>query len=161
MTQGEILADELRRALRGDAWHGPALLEVLANLPPEEAMQRPLPAAHNIWELVLHIASWANIALRRINGGQAEPYEGEDWPEVHGFTQENWTDACTAMRESYERLSEVVLGMTDDELLAKAPKSERTIAGMINGVVQHAAYHGGQIALLKKSITTHHRRAAL
>lgn len=161
MTQGEILADELRRSLRGDAWHGPALLEVLANLSAEEAMQRPLPAAHNIWELVLHIASWANIALRRINGGQAEPYDGEDWPEVHGFTQENWDDARTAMRESYERLSEVVLGMTDDELLAKAPKSERTITGMINGVVQHAAYHGGQIALLKKSITTHHRRAAL
>ena len=161
MTQGEILADELRRSLRGDAWHGPALLEVLANLSAEEAMQRPLPAAHNIWELVLHIASWANIALRRINGGQAEPYDGEDWPEVHGFTQENWDDARTAMAESYERLSEVVLGMTDDELLAKAPKSERTITGMINGVVQHAAYHGGQIALLKKSITTHHRRAAL
>jgi uncharacterized damage-inducible protein DinB len=161
VTQGEILADELRRSLRGDAWHGPALLEVLAGLSPEEAMQRPLPAAHNIWELVLHVGSWANIALRRINGGQVEPYDGEDWPEVHGFTQENWEEACSAMRESYERLSEVALGMTDDELLAKAPKSERTIAGMINGVVQHAAYHGGQIALLKKSITTYHRRAAL
>ena len=150
MTQGEILADELRRALRGDAWHGPALQEIVANLSAEEAMQRPLPPAHNIWELVLHIASWANIALRRINGGQVEPYEGEDWPEVHEFTQDRWESACTAMTESYERLSEVVLGMTDQELTAKAPKSERTIAGMVNGVVQHAAYHGGQIALLKK-----------
>ena len=65
------------------------------------------------------------------------------------------------MTESYERLSEIVLGMTDEELMAKAPKSERTIAGMVNGVVEHASYHGGQIALLKKSITTHHRRAAL
>lgn len=161
MTQGEILADELRRALRGDAWHGPALQEVLAQVSAEEAMQRPLPSAHNIWELVLHIASWANIAARRINGGQVEPYEGEDWPVVHEFTQERWEAACRTMAESYERLSEVVLGMTDEELMAKAPKSERTIAGMVNGVVQHAAYHGGQIALLKKSVTTHHRRAAL
>lgn len=161
MTHGEILADELRRSLRADAWHGPALLEVINQVTAEEAMQRPLPAAHNIWELVLHITSWANIASRRINGGQVEPYDGEDWPEVHEFTQEKWEEACTAMAESYERLSEVVLGMTDQELMAKAPKSERTIAGMVNGVVQHAAYHGGQIALLRKSITTHHRRAAL
>ena len=161
MTQGEILADELRRSLRGDAWHGPALQDLISSLTAEEAMQRPLPAAHNIWELVLHIASWANIALRRINGGQVHPLDGEDWPEVHEFTQDKWEQACTAMAESYERLSEVVLGMTDEELMVNAPKSQRTIAGMINGVVQHAAYHGGQIALLKKSITTHHRRAAL
>ncbi len=108
-----------------------------------------------------HITSWSNIALRRINGGQVAPFEGEDWPEVHGFTSDNWNSAREALNESYERLSEVVLGMTDDELNALAPKSERTIAGMINGVVQHAAYHGGQIALLKKSVSTHHRRTAL
>ena len=161
MTSGQVLSDELRRALRGDAWHGPALQEILADLSAEEAMQRPLPRAHTSWELVVHMTSWANIALRRINGGQVEPFEGEDWPEVHGFTGDNWDAACEALTESYERLSEVVLGMSDDELAARAPKSERTIAGMINGVVQHAAYHGGQIALLKKSVTTHHRRTAL
>lgn len=161
MTRGEVLSDELRRALRGDAWHGPALQEILADMSAEEAMQRPLPKAHTPWELVAHITSWSNIALRRINGGQAEPFDGEDWPLVHGFTADNWNSACEALRESYERLSEVVLGMTDQELDAKAPRSERTIAAMINGVVQHAAYHGGQIALLKKSVSTHHRRTAL
>jgi uncharacterized damage-inducible protein DinB len=121
----------------------------------------PLPKAHTPWELVVHMTSWSNIALRRINGGQAEPFDGEDWPVVHGFTADNWNSARESLTESYERLSEVVLGMTDEELDAKAPKSERTIAAMINGVVQHAAYHGGQIALLKKSVSTHHRRTAL
>ena len=78
MTHGELLSDELRRAVRGDAWHGPSLHELISHLSPEEAMQRPIPAAHNIWELVVHITSWANIALRRINGGQVEAYDGED-----------------------------------------------------------------------------------
>jgi uncharacterized damage-inducible protein DinB len=161
VTSGEILASELRRALRGEAWHGPALQEIVGDLAAEEAMQRPLPKAHSIWEIVVHITSWSNIALRRINGGQVEPYEDEDWPPVHDFTEEKWQQACKEMTESYERLSEVVLGMSDDELSAMAPKSERTIGGMVNGVVQHAAYHGGQIAVLKKSVSTHHRRTAL
>lgn len=161
MTQGERLSDELRRALHGEAWHGPALEELVASVTPEEAMQRAVPTGHTIWELVLHISSWSNIALRRINGGQVAPYEGEDWPETGGFTQEHWDEAKRALTESYERLSEVVLGMTDDELMAKAPLSERSIAGMIDGVAQHAAYHGGQIALLRKLVTTHHRRTAL
>jgi uncharacterized damage-inducible protein DinB len=161
MTHAELLSDELRRALRGEAWHGPSVQELVAPLSAEEAMQRPIPAAHNIWELVVHITSWSNIALRRINGGQVEPYDGEDWPEVHDFTEKNWNHAREALADSYERLSEVVLGMTDDELEAKAPNSTRTIAGMVNGVAQHAAYHGGQIAILRKSVTTQHRRTAL
>ena len=124
-------------------------------------MQRPIPAAHNIWELVVHITSWSNIALRRINGGQVEPYEGEDWPEVHDFTEARWGEAREALNESFERLSEVVLGMTDDQLEANAPKSSRSVAGMVSGVAQHAAYHGGQIAILRKTVSTQHRRTAL
>ena len=161
MTRGENLADELKRALHADAWHGPALEELLANLSVEEAMQRPIPNAHNSWELTLHLASWAKIALRRIQGGQAEPYDGEDWPSIGGFSQEHWDDARSALSNSYERLSEVVAGMTDAELTALAPQSTRSIEGMISGVVQHAAYHGGQIAILSKAVSTQHRRTAL
>lgn len=161
MTQGEILSDDLRRSLRGDAWHGPALRDLLSNMTPEEAMQRPIPTAHSIWEIVLHITSWANIAQRRIAGGQPEPFEDEDWQVVGGFTADLWDKANTALSESYERLSEVVLGMTDEELEARAPKSDRSIGAMVSGVAQHAAYHGGQIAILKKLVSTHHRRTAL
>lgn len=161
MTLGELLSDDLRRALRGEAWHGSSVQELIAPLSAEEAMQRPIPAAHNIWELVVHLTSWSNIVLRRINGGQVEPYEGEDWPEVHDFSDEHWNQAREALAESYERLSEVVLGMTDEELSANAPKSTRSIAGMVSGVAQHTSYHGGQIAILRKAVTTQHRRAAL
>lgn len=161
MNDGQILADELGRALRGEAWHGPALQELLRDVSAEEAMQRPIPTAHTIWEIVRHITSWSNIALRRINGGHVEPFDGEDWPEVHEFTAANWQSACEEMVASYERLSQAVSGMPDEDLAATAPRSPRSIAGMVNGVAQHAAYHGGQIALLKKAVTTHHRRTAL
>ena len=161
MTKGELLSDDLRRAVRGEAWHGPSLYELISHLSPEEAMQRPIPAAHNIWELVVHITSWANIALRRINGGQVEAYDGEDWPEVHDFSQTRWEAAREALAESYERLSEVVVGMSDDDLSANAPQSTRSVAGMVSGVAQHASYHGGQIAILRKVVSVQHRRTAL
>ena len=161
MTKGELLSDDLRRAIRGDAWHGPSLNELVGSLSPQEAMQRPIPTAHNIWELVVHITSWSNIALRRINGGQVEAYDGEDWPEVHEFTQAGWDGARQGLMESYERLSEVVIGMSDDDLDVNAPQSTRSVAGMVSGVAQHTAYHGGQIAILRKLVSTQHRRTAL
>ncbi|MGK2960849.1 MAG: DinB family protein [Gemmatimonadaceae bacterium] len=161
MTSGELIADELRSALRGDPWHGPSLVSLVDDLSVEEAVQRPIPAAHNIWELVLHITSWSNIALRRINGGQQEPFDGEDWPEPGAISPERWSQIVAEMSESHERLCEVVAGLSDDRLSELAPGSSRSIAFMLHGIAQHDAYHGGQIALLRKVVTTKHRRAAI
>lgn len=161
MNHGELAADEIRRALRGPAWHGSSLHELLAALSPEEAIQRPIPTAHNIWELVLHITSWSNIVLRRITGGQVEPYEDEDWPVPGEMTAEQWDGDREALAESHERLTEVVAGLSDEDMLAGAPKSANSVAVMLHGVAQHDAYHGGQIALLRKIVTTRHRRTAI
>ncbi|HEX2723886.1 MAG TPA: DinB family protein [Gemmatimonadaceae bacterium] len=160
MTHGELVADEIRRALRGPAWHGSSLMELLAAVSADEAIQRPIPTAHNIWELVLHITSWSNIAYRRITGGQTQPFDGEDWPLAGEPTVNRWAAACEAMVESHERLTEVVSGLSDDQMLANAPESANSVAVMLHGVAQHDAYHGGQIALLRKVVTTRHRRAA-
>lgn len=157
-SRGEQIADEIGRALLGDAWHGPALNELLADVSAEDAVQRPIPAAHNIWELVLHITSWSNIARRRITGGQVEPSEGEDWPRPGPISENRWADARAALAESHERLREIVAGMSDDDLARNAPQSERSVAAMLHGVTQHAAYHGGQIGLLKKAVHARHRR---
>lgn len=161
MTTGESIADELRRALRGGAWHGPSLSEAVAGITVELAMQRPIPAGHNIWELVLHITSWATIATRRINGGYPEPFEGEDWPESGEFTPERWASIVNDLAESHEQLCSTVEAMTDEELARNAPGSDQSLAFMLHGVAQHGAYHGGQIMLLRKAVTTLHRRTAL
>jgi uncharacterized damage-inducible protein DinB len=161
VTHGELAADELTRAVNGDAWHGPSLRELVSSIPFEEAMQHPIPTAHSIWEIVLHITSWANIALRRITGGEVEPREGEDWPVVGEMTSARWDEAREELALSHQRLCEMVMTLTDDEILAKAPKSPNSVAVMLHGVAQHGAYHGGQIAILKKVVTIHHRRMAV
>lgn len=159
-TRGERIADEIGRALNGPAWHGPSLNELLVGVSAEDAVQRPVPAVHNIWELVLHITSWSNIARRRITGGQVAPSEGEDWPRLGPISENRWAEARAALNESHERLREIVSGLSDDDLARFAPQSESTVAGMLHGVVQHAAYHGGQIGLLKKAAHARHNRAA-
>ncbi|MEO5579235.1 MAG: DinB family protein [Gemmatimonadaceae bacterium] len=161
MTEAEMIADELGRALRGDAWHGPSLTELLEGVTADDAMQRSMPVAHNIWEIVLHLTSWANIALRRIAGGQVQPFQDEDWPPTGEMTVNRWWAARQELAASYERLRDITVAMSDARLDELAPQSERTIAMMLHGVSQHSAYHGGQIALLKKSIIPCHRRAAI
>src|SRR6266436_5564254 len=59
-TQSEAarIAELLRRAFGGSAWHGPALLELLEYVDSATAAAKPLSDVHSIWELVLHIAVW-------------------------------------------------------------------------------------------------------
>jgi uncharacterized damage-inducible protein DinB len=156
-TEGERIAIEIGNALAGDAWHGPSLNELLEGVTPEDAVQRPITSAHNIWELVLHITSWANIARRRLTGGKVEPEEGEDWPVPGPVSEASWAGARSALARSHERLREVVAKLSDDELLRNVPKGERSVANMLHGVTQHDAYHGGQIAIIKKAISIRSR----
>ena len=55
MTEIERIEDQLKRSLEGEAWHGPALEELLADVRAEQAAAKPVPPAHSIWEIVLHI----------------------------------------------------------------------------------------------------------
>jgi len=54
----------------------------------------------------------------------------------------------------------VVAGLSDEELTRNVPQGKRSVANMLHGVTQHDAYHGGQIAILKKGISIFRRREA-
>src|SRR5512137_1617451 len=110
MMDSEImrLDEQLRRSLEGEAWHGPSVLEALAGVSAEQASSHPIPDAHSIWELVLHIGSDYALVLRRLagDGGQLTPEE--DWPPCPPATAENWKQAVEALRRLNQQLREAV-----------------------------------------------------
>ena len=152
--RGERLADHLRRSVSGPMWHGPALWEVLEHVPAGIASARPIAGAHSIWELVLHIAVWAEIADERVHGRSlATPPPSEDFPAVADFSTECWNAAVARLRASYMQLAETTAGLSDEELAASVPTSgpPHTVLDLLHGVIEHGTYHGGQIALLDRA----------
>lgn len=85
MTEASRIADQLNRAFSGDAWHGDSLLEVLEGVGADRAAARPVPDAHSIWELVLHITAWDRAVLRRFDGTAVELADAENFPPCPGF----------------------------------------------------------------------------
>src|SRR5262245_20431118 len=59
---------QLGKALEGDAWHGPSVLETLEGVTVEQAAAHPTAGAHSIWELVLHLCGTYDLVLRRLGG---------------------------------------------------------------------------------------------
>lgn len=58
MTEVKRISDQLQRAFEKDAWHGPAVMEVLNGVTAQQAAARPVPNAHSIWEITLHVSGW-------------------------------------------------------------------------------------------------------
>jgi uncharacterized damage-inducible protein DinB len=152
MTARQIAADQLRRAYHGNAWHGPALRELLAGIPSRTAARRPIAGAHTIWEIVLHISRWEDVVRRRLAGERIVSLPPkEDWPPVGNTTPAAWRKTLVDLRRSNSALAKAIRQFPAHRLSETVPGRKHTYAHMLHGVVQHDLYHAGQIALLKKA----------
>ena len=158
MTSESIrIIDQLKRAHDGDPWHGSPVKDILQGVTHDQAARRPPNGAHSIWELVLHMTGWRNEVAQRASGGPSgEPAAG-DYPDIGDPTAARWTAALEALDRSHVNLVNVVQGMSDDHLLKPTndPRNRPLGTGvsyyeLLHGIVQHDAYHAGQIAILKK-----------
>ena len=151
MSQVDMVVNELKRSFEGEAWHGPALMEILDGIDAQTAATRPLPKAHSIWELVLHIAAWEDVVTRRIHGETSTLTDDENFGQVERVSDSAWQQAVKNLRDKHARLLETVSVLPESRLHDRVPGKDYHLLFMLLGTVQHAAYHGGQIALLKRA----------
>lgn len=152
MTEVERIKDQLRRAFTGEAWHGPSVMELLANVSAAEAASYPVKGAHSIWELALHIGAWVNAGRRRLHGDRAELDDNEDWPAVPAANEEAWRDCQTALEQDHQALMVELNTIDEDRLDQPILDGMPSVYITMHGVIQHCLYHGGQIAILKKAL---------
>jgi len=157
MTDLTRLADQFRRAFEGDAWHGASVSELLHGVTASQAASRPIPDAHSIWEIVLHIASWERMFDGAVRGKPLPPWPSPeisklDWPAVPAPTAAAWKKAQRELYAAGEKLRRSIVKFDPQRLHAKVPGRDYDFAYAFPGIVQHTIYHAGQIAMLKKAL---------
>lgn len=150
MTEINRILDQMDRAFSGDAWHGPSLMSLLDGVTAEDASKHSIQAAHSIWELVNHIASWNAIVCSRLAGNAPKVTSEMDWPPVWEISDVEWTRSLEQLAESHARLRAAVERLHEGELDEKWGAKEESRYVLIHGLIQHDLYHAGQIAVLKK-----------
>jgi uncharacterized damage-inducible protein DinB len=145
------IADQIKRAHEGGAWHGPSVREALSGVSAARAVARPISGAHSIWELALHIAAWRQIATLRLAGQPVLTLPEGDWPAAGGADEVAWNDARALVELRYRELLAAVRGFDEDRLDLPLAEGFSSAYVTLHGVIQHDLYHAGQISLLKKS----------
>jgi len=149
-AERDRIVNQLERAFEGEAWHGPSVLEALEGVTWKQALQKPVPKAHSIWELVLHMTAWEDIVRRRLLGESPDITDEQNWPKVKDQSSADWTRTLQALRAGHMKLRETAAGIADD-LLDQSPTGKHsTRYVLLHGIIQHDIYHAGQISLLKK-----------
>jgi len=150
-SEAANIADQLKRAFDGSAWHGPALLEILADVDAAAAAARPIANVHSIWELVLHITVWDRSGLVRLGGEKYQPSGDDNFPPVAKASEAAWRKAVTDVKKTHEKLVRTVNALPDARLWDRVPGKRYDFYHLLHGIAQHELYHAGQIAVLKKA----------
>jgi DinB superfamily len=147
------IVEQLSHIHDGGAWHGPSLAEALAGLSAPDAAGRPIGAAHSIWEIVHHL----RVNDDRVRGHLTGEGEGDeaDWAAPTDTTPEAWRDAVDRLRASQRALCEAVSKFPAARLHENVEGKSHSHWYELLGILQHDAYHAGQISLLRKGRDAH------
>jgi uncharacterized damage-inducible protein DinB len=148
-----VIVDDLNRGYDGDAWHGPPLRKVLDGVTADVASAQPIPHCHSIWEIVVHLSAWDDVITRRIVERRAiQAPDGGNFPPVIGSGADAWSDALRELDYQHARLVQTVSNLDAERLDESVAGKNYSLAHMLRGVMQHLAYHAGQIALVRKLV---------
>ena len=139
------IADAYRAVTLKGAWYGPTIAELLERVTPDLATKRPIPEAHSISELLQHLLLW-NERIRNTSESCPMPkWEAEkEWAEP----PIPWQELVMRWNKSRDLLEERIRTFPVEDLGKQTPGRTYLYETMLRGIVEHAIYHSGQMAML-------------
>jgi uncharacterized damage-inducible protein DinB len=150
-TTMQHLLQNLSETYNGSPWHGNSLKTLLSEMDTKTAFYRPIANKHNIAELVAHILVWRQFAVEILDGNydfNVDIGALADFPEVVE-SEKIWLELQTQLDENQAQLLDKLTTFSATKLNDFIPKKPFTFRFLLEGVVYHDVYHGGQIGLIK------------
>ncbi|HET8714076.1 MAG TPA: DinB family protein [Gemmatimonadales bacterium] len=148
-----LLLEVFDQAYTAPAWHGTPLKGTIRGVTAREALWRPGPRRHNIWELILHTAYWKCMVRRRLlrDPEIAFPRAGANWPALPAKTDEAaWRRDRALLEEQHRLLRGAIAALDPAQLGRRGWRSRWPIKAEVYGIASHDLYHAGQIQILKR-----------
>ena len=134
----------------GYPWLDASILGTLEGIPAQKAAAKPHSATNSIWEIVNHISSWRHVVLNRIHGSDRETPQHNYFLPVEDTSADAWKASVYKLGETQQDWLAFLSSATPEKLNEHYLDTHHTVYDLIFGIMQHDAYHLGQLALLSK-----------
>lgn len=136
----------------GNAWIDVTIIGTLKNIKSNQAYSKAAANLNSIWEIVNHLLSWRETVLKRMNGKIIEEPKNNFFEPVKDHSEEAWQNTIKRFDESQKMWLQFLSGLDDRSLEKYYSQSKYTYYDLMYGILQHNAYHLGQIVFLKKMV---------
>lgn len=151
MKETARIAELFEKIYNGDSWIGESLMNTLENIPAESVAKRIAPRWNTAWEIVNHIISWRENVLQRVQGTVTHEPDDNYITPVKDTSEKAWQKTLQALKNSQEKWIAFLQKMDEEDLEKIYANKYSSYYNNIHGIIQHDAYHLGQIILLVKN----------
>lgn len=137
---------------QGTPWLDVTIMDTLKNMTPEKAAGKIKPGWNSIWEVVNHVISWRLAILERIEGREVKSPEHNFFVPVTDQSAEAWNNTLNKLQDSQDKWINYLRNFPEKEFDMVPDRKPFSKYELVHGILQHDAYHLGQIRILAKSV---------
>jgi uncharacterized damage-inducible protein DinB len=146
----EKIIENLDTVFRGDAWHGPSMMEIINSLPVKAVDQKHGLSKRTIAQLMFHLLAWRKFIIEKLDENIHYQLETEEqnWGTPTETSAENWPKLIQELKETQEVLLDKLENLDDSLLQKRVPGEYYDFYKLLTGMIQHDTYHLGMIWVL-------------
>lgn len=146
----ELIIDNLDTVFRGDAWHGPSVMEIINSLPIEKVGEVHNFSSQTIAQHIFHLAAWRKFAIEKLNDNIHYTLETDEdnWGSPEETDNQNFSSLIDYLKNQHFGLIKALEKYDDDLLTQNVPGEHYNFYKLLNGIIQHDTYHLGMIWVL-------------
>ena len=139
---------EFQELHEGENWLDETFEKKLKDLTEDQAFTKPFPRVHSVAEVVSHLVEWRKEILRRLRTATPNQLPDErDWIDNETLRNDGWQKLLEGLNSTRHEITDFLSEKEDDFI--QLPWTEKyTNRYLLTGLVEHDAYHLGQIGLI-------------
>jgi uncharacterized damage-inducible protein DinB len=150
MKETERIKKLLEDLYEGSPWIDVNIIGTLEKITAEQAAKRVLTKCNSIWEIVNHLISWRLNVLQRIQGKVIKTPGNNYITPIEDPSPPAWKNTLKQLNDSQTQWIKFLETMKEEDFTKIYPGNGMTYYEHIHEIIQHDAYHLGQITLLVK-----------
>lgn len=148
--------DESNELYNGEPWFGVSIVASLQNVNLESWNLKPKNTSNSIASIVCHMIDWRSFVIEKLKENTIFDIAlntKEDWRKnVLVTTEEEKNEILLELEASQEELVKLIQEKKASWFIEKTVGKEYTNSYMLHGILQHDAYHLGQINLINSQL---------
>ncbi len=136
----------------GSPWIDATIIGSLKNISAKQALKKMAPERNSIWQIVNHMTAWRENVLLRVQGNEIITPNNNYFMEITDTSERAWQKALERLANSQHQWISFLKDFGETKFEKIYPSNKMSYYEHIHGILQHDAYHLGQIVFLSKLV---------